>query len=76
MFGSTRVLDGDVPYKDFWAIYPPGQFYILAGIIKLFGPNLLIARIFDTLIRFLMVDWRLPDHEKAGTPQTGAAWQL
>lgn len=55
MFGSTRVLNGDVPYKDFWAIYPPGQFYILAGIIKLFGANLLNARIFDTLIRFLMV---------------------
>jgi hypothetical protein len=55
MFGSTRVLNGDVPYKDFWAIYPPGQFYVLAGIIKLFGANLLNARIFDTLIRFLMV---------------------
>ena len=55
MFGSIRVLNGDVPYKDFWAIYPPGQFYILAGIIKLFGANLLYARIYDTLIRFLMV---------------------
>ncbi|MBE3145286.1 MAG: hypothetical protein IMZ61_15415, partial [Planctomycetes bacterium] len=43
MFGSTRVLNGDVPYKDFWAIYPPGQFYILAGIIKIFGSNLLNA---------------------------------
>ncbi len=55
MFGSIRVLNGDVPYKDFWAIYPPGQFYILAGVIKLFGANLLYARIYDTLIRFLMV---------------------
>jgi len=55
MFGSTRVLNGDVPYKDFWAIYPPGQFYLVAGIIKIFGANLLNARIYDTLIRFLMV---------------------
>ena len=55
MFGSTRVLNGDVPYKDFWAIYPPGQFYIVAGIIKLFGANLIYARIYDTLIRLIMV---------------------
>ena len=55
MFGSTRVLNGDVPYKDFWAIYPPGQFYNLAVIIKLFGANLLNTRIYDTLIRLLMV---------------------
>ncbi len=55
MFGSTRVLAGDVPYKDFWAIYPPGQFYIVAAIIKLFGANLLYARIYDTLVRFMLV---------------------
>ena len=55
MFGSTRVLLGDIPYKDFWAIYPPGQFYIVAVIIKLFGANLIYARIYDTLIRFVMV---------------------
>ena len=55
MFGATRVLNGDAPYKDFWAIYPPGQFYNLAMIIKLFGANLLNARIYDTLIRLLAV---------------------
>ncbi len=55
MFGSTRVLNGDIPYKDFWAIYPPGQFYIVAAIIKLFGANLIYARIYDTLIRLLIV---------------------
>ena len=55
MFGPTRILNGDLPYKDFWAIYPPGQFYIIALIIKLFGPNLVYARLYDTLIRFLMI---------------------
>jgi hypothetical protein len=55
MFGPIRILNGDLPYKDFWAIYPPGQFYILAAIIKIFGPNLINARLYDTLIRLLMV---------------------
>ncbi len=55
MFGSTRVLNGDFPYKDFWAIYPPGQFYLVAAVMKLFGPGLLNARIYDTLVRFLLV---------------------
>ncbi len=55
MFGPTRILAGDIPYKDFWAIYPPGQFYAVAAIIQLFGPDLVNARIYDTLIRILIV---------------------
>ena len=27
VFNATReILNGNVPYKDFWTIYPPGQF--------------------------------------------------
>lgn len=55
MFGPTRILTGEIPYKDFWAIYPPGQFYAVAAVIKLFGPDLINARIYDTLIRILIV---------------------
>jgi hypothetical protein len=55
LFSSIRVMAGDAPYKDFWAIYPPGQFYTLAGFMKIFGPNLLSSRIYDTLVRFALV---------------------
>lgn len=55
MFCSTRILNGDVPYRDFWAIYPPGQFYIVAAVMKVFGQNLLSVRLYDTLVRLLLV---------------------
>jgi hypothetical protein len=53
--GAGRVLHGEVPYRDFWAIYPPGQFYAIAAAFKLFGENLLTSRTYDTLGRFLAV---------------------
>jgi hypothetical protein len=52
---ATRVLNGDSPYRNFWTIYPPGQFYTLAAIFKIFGTNLLVARIYDTMVRFLII---------------------
>jgi hypothetical protein len=55
VFNATRIMDGDVPYKDFWTIYPPGQFYVLAVIFKTFGTTLLVARIYDTIVRFVIV---------------------
>ena len=40
VFNATRVIGGDIPYKDFWAIYPPGQVYILATLFWIFGISL------------------------------------
>jgi hypothetical protein len=37
LVGSTRVLSGDIPYRDFYANYGPAQFYVLAALFKLFG---------------------------------------
>ena len=55
VFNATRIINGEVPYKDFWTIYPPGQFYILAIIFKTFGTNLIVARVYDTMVRFVIV---------------------
>lgn len=55
VFNATRVLNHETPYRDFWAIYPPGQLYILAGVFKSFGVSLYASRIYDTLIRALLV---------------------
>ena len=55
VFNATRLLNGEAPYRDFWAIYPPGQLYILAGIFKLFGVSLDASRVYDTLVRAVLV---------------------
>ena len=55
VFNAARIMDGDVPYKDFWTIYPRGQFYVLAVIYKIFCTSLLVARIYDTIVRFVIV---------------------
>ena len=42
---ATRILDGDLPYRDFWVIYPPGQLYLLAALFKTVGPTLIVSRL-------------------------------
>ena len=55
VFNATRLLNHEAPYRDFWAIYPPGQLYILAGVFKLFGVSLDTSRVYDTLVRAVLV---------------------
>ena len=54
LVNAERVRAGEVPYRDFWTLYAPGYFYALAGLFSLVEPNILIARLFDTLLRFLL----------------------
>jgi hypothetical protein len=44
-----RIHQGQVPYRDFWWFYPPGQPYLLAGLRELAGPSLLTWRIVRVL---------------------------
>lgn len=37
LYGSVRVLHGQIPYRDFWTMYSPGQFYVFAAVFRLFG---------------------------------------
>ncbi len=37
--GGLRILDGDIPYRDFWTMYAPGQFYLVAALFRVFGPH-------------------------------------
>ena len=41
---GARVLRGETPYRDFYTIYPPSIYYLLAGLFGLFGSTLLTAR--------------------------------
>lgn len=47
---AARIADGQVPYRDFWWFYPPGQPYLLAALWKLFGPSLLTWRVVRVLV--------------------------
>jgi hypothetical protein len=53
--GAMRVAAGQVPHRDFYFIYGPAEVYILAGLFKVFGPSLLVERLFDLLIKALVV---------------------
>ena len=52
---ATRVAQGAVLHRDFYANYGPAQFYILAGLFKLFGPSVLVERVWDTIVRAMIV---------------------
>ena len=58
---AARIADGQVPYRDFWWFYPPGQSYLLALLWKLTGPSLIPWRILraasDATVALLV--WRL-----------------
>lgn len=43
LYASERVLDGDVPYRDFHTLYPPAIFYLNATLFKLLGVSLYTA---------------------------------
>ena len=48
--GAFRVLHGDIPSKDFYVTYGPGQFYVVAALFKIFGINALVARVYDSVL--------------------------
>ena len=52
-----RVAAGQIPHRDFYANYGPAQFYVLAGLFKIFGESLLVERLFDLFIKAALVTW-------------------
>ena len=43
--GAERVLRGEMPYRDFWTMYAPGHFYLLALFFRIFGSHILVERV-------------------------------
>src|SRR5260370_2300984 len=43
--GAQRVLDGQIPYRDFFSFYTPGSFYFVAAVFKVFGNSFVMARL-------------------------------
>jgi hypothetical protein len=48
--GGLRILEGDVPYRDFWTMYAPGHFYLLALLFLIFGKELIVASVAAVVI--------------------------
>lgn len=46
LLNAVRILNGDVPYRDFWTIYSPGTFYLNAVLLSIFDSSILGVRIF------------------------------
>jgi 4-amino-4-deoxy-L-arabinose transferase-like glycosyltransferase len=44
LHGAERVMLGDVPYHDFYALYGPAAFYWPAALFKVFGTHLFPVR--------------------------------
>ena len=44
-----RVLAGDIPNVDFLHLYGPGSLWVLAGVYKVFGTQLVVERLFALL---------------------------
>lgn len=42
---ATRMLEGALPYRDFWALYPPFAYYLQTGLFEIFGVKLSSLRI-------------------------------
>ena len=45
LYEAKRVLEGQVPYRDFFEIAMPGWLYLMAFLFRLFGTNLETARV-------------------------------
>jgi len=43
LYGAERVLEGEVPYRDFHTLYPPATVYVNAVLFRLFGTSLYVA---------------------------------
>jgi hypothetical protein len=73
---AARIADGQVPYRDFWWFYPPGQPALLGGLWALFGPSLLEWKIVRALAcgTVALLAWRLARRGGAPGWAAGGAW--
>lgn len=53
-FGAVRVLEGQIPNRDFVSLQPPLSFYTLAGVFKALGASLASLRIFGLCLYILI----------------------
>lgn len=50
VYTSARIMNGDIPYRDFFSNFPPGQLYLVALLFKIFSVNVIVERIASVII--------------------------
>lgn len=50
LHNAVRILEGGLPYKDFFAIFPPLDNYIFAIIFGIFGKSVLLPRLLMSFV--------------------------
>ncbi len=53
LHSAQRIVQGDIPYKDFEFIYTPGTILLVAAFFKLFGESILIERLLVVAVAIL-----------------------
>src|ERR1043165_4885939 len=53
-YGAVRVMNGEIPHRDFVSLQPPLSYYTAAVVFKLFGTSLLSLRVFGLSIFLLL----------------------
>jgi hypothetical protein len=51
---ASLILEGEVPYRDFFAYNSPGRFYLLAAAFQLLGTNMMACRVLS-LVWYLSI---------------------
>jgi len=75
--GALRVMSGQIPYRDFWTQYSPGQLYALAGLFQIFGKAIMVERTMDIAVRALLALMIFALGARLTTPKLGAlVWVL
>lgn len=67
LMDAQRVLAGEIPHRDFYTNYGPGQPYSVAAVLSIFGSdNLFAARVYGVItmalsvgLGYLLVAWHL-----------------
>ncbi len=54
LYGAERIASGDIPYRDFWTIYSPGLFYLIAGVSTVFGWSIITGRILTLVMVYIL----------------------
>src|SRR3990167_3538620 len=55
MENGYRILLGQVPYKDFGLVLMPGTYWVIAGLMKLFGVSNMVQVLYTSLIAGLTI---------------------
>jgi hypothetical protein len=50
LIGAERIGHGDIPYADFFTIYAPLNYYVIAGYSMLFGGSVMSPRFLDLIL--------------------------